>query len=193
MVAAIIGAEIGFWVLLLGGLIVRYVLKAQRPSTVILSSVPVVDLILVILVSIDIARGAEPTHAHALAAVYLGLSIAFGHQIVGRVDAWVNHRFAGGPKPLKAPKGSTTEVKEIWSEWLRVLTAAIIAAVCLCIMIAFDGWFIPSTLEAAGTHPYWGTMHIICIVTGIWFLAGPAFAGKGDPSLDHPVEQTRTR
>lgn len=193
MIAAIIGAEITFWVVLLAGLAVRYLLDRRRASSVVLACVPLVDLALVILVSVDLMRGAEPTHAHALAAVYLGLTVAFGHQIVGRVDAWFRHRFAGGPKPAKPPKGSTAEVKAIWSEWLRVLLAAVAAAVCLLIMIAVDGGGVPSSLGATTTHPYWGILQVIGIVTGIWFLAGPAFAGTGDPSRDRQDESVSTR
>lgn len=132
-------------------------------------------------------RGAEPTHAHALAAVYLGLTVAFGHLIIGRVDAWFRYRFAGGPKPEKPPEGSTAEVRAIWSEWLRVLLAAVIAAIGLVVMISVDGGRIPSGIGEISAHPYWGILHTIGIVTGIWFLAGPAFAGSGDPALDRPA------
>ncbi|WP_166973339.1 hypothetical protein [Brevibacterium atlanticum] len=186
MIIAIIGAEIAFWVLLLGGLATRYLLGARRVSSVILACVPLIDLALVVLVSVDLLRGAEPTHAHALAAVYLGLTVAFGHQIIGRVDVWFRYRFANGPKPVKPPEGSTEEVKAIWAEWLRVLLAAAIAAVCLVIMIAVDGGAIPESISTISKHPYWGILHTIGIVTGIWFLAGPAFAGTGDPALDRP-------
>ncbi|MGK4064621.1 hypothetical protein AB0Y14_00945 [Rothia sp. HC945] len=189
MIIAIVGAEIAFWVLLLGGLAVRYLLNARRASSVILASVPLVDLALVILVTTDLLRGAQPTHAHALAAVYLGVTVAFGHQIIGRVDAWFRYRFANGPKPLKPPKGSTSEVKAIWGEWLRVLLAAVIAAVCLFIMIIIDGGTIPHSIDSISKHPYWGILHTIGVVTGIWFLAGPAFAGSGDPALDRARDE----
>ena len=193
MIAAIVGAEIAFWVLLLGGLALRYLLSVRRASSLVLACVPLVDLALVILVSVDLARGAAPTHAHALAAVYLGLTVAFGHQIIERVDGWFRHRFAGGPKPEKPPEGSTAEVKAIWAEWLRVLLAAVIAAACLLVMIAVHGESVPGSIGAVTKHPYWGVLHTIGIVTGIWFLAGPAFAGTGDPARDRPSDNVSTR
>lgn len=60
MIIAIVGAEIAFWVLLLGGLAVRYLLNARRASSVILACVPLVDLALVILVTTDLLREPNP-------------------------------------------------------------------------------------------------------------------------------------
>ncbi|GAB3714948.1 hypothetical protein [Mariniluteicoccus flavus] len=132
-------------------------------------------------------RGAEPTRPHAFAALYLGITVAFGRHIIDRTDARFHHRFAHGPKPLKAPKGSTAEVREIWQDWLRVLLAAAIGAVCLLIMIALAGWRVPTSIDDAATHPYWDTMLLLPLITGVWFLAGPAFAGAGIPRGTGPT------
>lgn len=64
---AIIGAEIAFWVLLVLGLLARYALKLKRTSTALLLSVPLADLVLIILVGLDLSRGSEPTSVHGLA------------------------------------------------------------------------------------------------------------------------------
>ena len=53
LVVAIVACEIGFWVLLALGLIVRYALRWPRTSVVLLASVPVVDLVLLVLTTID--------------------------------------------------------------------------------------------------------------------------------------------
>lgn len=184
MIAAIIAAEVAFWVLLLGGLALRYLARARRLSTIVLFSVPLVDLGLLILVAVDVMHGAAPTRPHAFAALYLGITVAFGHQAIQRTDAWFRHRFAGGPKPLKPPKGSTAEVRAIWGEWFRVVLAAVIGASCLLTMIAIEGRRIPDSLDAAAVHPYWATLLLLPMITVIWFLAGPAFAGWGDPARD---------
>lgn len=47
--------------------------------------------------------------------------------------------FAVGPKPFKAPRGSTAEVRAIWREWFRVVLAAALGAICLLVMIALEG------------------------------------------------------
>jgi len=181
MIVAIAAAEIAFWVVLAAGLGARYVLRRPRLSRVLLLCVPVVDLLLVTFVAIDIARGAEPTQGHALAAVYLGVTVAFGHAIVGWADARFRHRFAGGPPPTKPAKGSRDEVRGLWREWFRVVVAVAIASVLLLVMIALQGTGVPSSSDELTRDPYWGTMATMGIVTGIWFLAGPAFAGTGGP------------
>lgn len=187
MIAAIIAAEVAFWVLLLGGLVLRYLLRARLLSTVVLAAVPLVDLALLILVTVDVMRGAEPTRPHGFAALYLGITIAFGHHIIQRTDAWFRYRFAGGPRPLKPPKGSTAEVRALWLEWFRVVLAAVIGAACLLVMIALEGWHVPASISSASTHPYWATLLLLPIITVVWFLAGPAFAGRGDSTRDNLI------
>jgi hypothetical protein len=131
MVVAIIACEIGFWVLLALGLFARYVLKARRLSTVLLVSVPVVDVVLLAISVIDLRRGGEATLAHGLAAIYIGVSIAFGHQLVRWADQRVAHRFAGGPPPVRPPKSGRAHAAHQFKQWLRHLLAYLIAAVVL--------------------------------------------------------------
>ncbi|OAB45770.1 hypothetical protein [Paenibacillus antarcticus] len=83
----IIGCEIAFWVFILLGLICRYILKMEKLGLVLLSCTPVIDLILLIVTGLDLYRGAIATTAHALAAVYIGVSIGFGRSMIGWVDA----------------------------------------------------------------------------------------------------------
>lgn len=189
MIAAIVAAEIAFWVVLVAGLTTRYVLRRERLSRVLLLCVPGVDLLLVTFVGIDIARGAEPSQGHALAAVYLGVTVAFGHSIIAWADARFRHRFAGGPRPVKPPKGSREAVRALWAEWLRLLLAVAIASVLLLAMIALEGEGVPASTDELGKDPYWGTMALMGIITAIWFLAGPAFAGTGDPAKDRGRER----
>lgn len=82
MIAAIITAEVAFWVLLLVGLALRYLVRARRLSAVALAAVPLVDLALLVLVAVDVGSGAPPTRPHAFAALYLGVTVAFGHHII---------------------------------------------------------------------------------------------------------------
>lgn len=192
MIAAIIAAEVAFWVLLLTGLALRYLARTRRLSTVVLAAVPLVDLALLVLVMVDVIHGAPPTQPHGFAALYLGITIAFGHHIIQRTDAWFRYRFADGPKPLKPPKGSTAQVRAIWREWLRVVLAAAIGATCLLTMIALEGWHLPASIDDAARHPYWATLLLLPMITVVWFLAGPAFAGRGDPALDPQQNAART-
>ena len=177
IIAGILGAEAGFWIALVLALAARYLLRRRTLSTVLLWSLPVIDLALLAFVVIDLARGADPTPSHALAASYLGFTIAFGHPLIRWADAAFAHRFAGVARPPKPAKGSAAHVRALWVEWLRVVLAAAIAAAILAVLaLVVRRDPLPPTLEAAGTNPLWAQMITLAVVVAVWFLAGPAFA-----------------
>ncbi|WP_020580095.1 hypothetical protein [Actinopolymorpha alba] len=179
IVTGIVAAEVSFWVLLGVALVCRYPLRLRRISTVLLWALPVVDVALLVFVAIDLAQGAEPTQPHALAASYIGFTIAFGHPLVRWADARFAHRFAGGERPSKPAKGSAAYVRGLWTEWLRVVIAAAIAASILAglgLLVRHEP--IPQSVGAAATNPLWSQMITLTMVVVIWFLAGPAFARR---------------
>lgn len=172
---AIIGAEVAFWVLLVLGLLARYALKLKRTSTALLISVPLVDVVLIILVGLDLSRGSEPTSVHGLAAVYLGFSVGFGHYIVSRADGWFAHRFADGPRPSRPPRTGPAKVRHEWQDWLRVLTAWAIAVPALLIMKVFSGWSLPSSMEEFWTDELWSWVARLTLINIAWLLTGPVY------------------
>lgn len=176
LIGAIIGAEIAFWALLLLGLLARYVVKLKRTSTALLLSVPLADLLLIILVGIDLSRGSEPTSVHGLAAVYLGFSVGFGHHIIRRVDSWFAHRFAGAPLPPRPPRTGPAKVRHEWQDWLRVLAAWAIAVPALLIMKAVSGWSWPASMEEFWTDELWSWVARLTLINIAWFLTGPVYA-----------------
>lgn len=98
----IVACEIAFWVVILVGLTLRYVFKRKKLSLLFFTSVPLIDLILLVVAGLDIYFGAKPTAAHAIAAVYIGSSIAFGKSMI----AWLDEKFRyyimkDGSKPVK--------------------------------------------------------------------------------------------
>ena len=179
MITAIISAEIAFWILVLAGFSLRYIVRASRLSTFVLALVPFVDFVLIALVSVDLALGGEPTRSHAFAALYLGITLAFGKPLIRWADGWFRYRFDGGPKPTKPAKGSRAEVKALWAEWFRLLCGFLIATSCILAMLAFEGWWIPSSFGEASEDPFWSTVLLMGVVSVVWFLAGPGFAGAG--------------
>ncbi|MFR9731704.1 hypothetical protein ACL03H_20945 [Saccharopolyspora sp. MS10] len=179
MVAAILTAEAAFWALLVAGLLARYAARRPALSTWLLRGVPAVDVLLVALVVLDLAAGAEPTRAHALAAVYLGCTVAFGRATIAWADVRFRRHFRGVPAPAPPAPGSRAAVRALWLEWLRVVLAGAIAAPLLLALIAIDGFAVPATAEEVAQHPCWSTLALLGIVIAVWFLAGPAFAGTG--------------
>ena len=99
----ILACEVGFWVVLLMALAVRYLLAKERLSRALLLCLPLIDLLLLIFTALDLRRGSAATFAHGLAAAYVGFTVAFGGIAVKWADAHFAHTFAAGPVPAKAP------------------------------------------------------------------------------------------
>lgn len=166
---AIIGCEVAFWVMLAGGLALRYPARARRASAVVLLAVPVVDLVLLILVAIDLGRGTTATSVHGLAALYLGISVAFGHRMVAWADARFAHRFAGGPAPTPLPKSGPVRIAWEWRTYGLLLIGAAIATGCLLLLR-----YVISTPEQTQTLAE--RLPTIGIVLVLWLVAGPIWA-----------------
>ena len=107
----IIACEIGFWVVILLGLITRYIFKRERLGFFFLALTPVIDLILLIVTATDLYNGATATQIHAIAAIYLGISIAFGKSMI----RWADEKFLyyirkQGTKPVRKTGFESTRV-----------------------------------------------------------------------------------
>jgi hypothetical protein len=166
IVALILACEAGLWVLLGLGLVARYLLRLRTLSTLLLAAIPLLDVVLVVAVTLDLLRGAEPRSVHGLAGVYLGFSVAFGPSIVRWADVRFAHRFAGGPPPVKPAEGSPERAARLWREWNRVVVAAVITSVVLGGLVLFV-----ATPEQSGQLSWW--IGRVWVVVGIWFVAGP--------------------
>lgn len=130
IVTLIIICEVGFWVLLAGGLALRYAAKMPRASVAVLLCEPILEVVLFVVTAIDLKNGAEPDWKHGLAAVYIGYSIALGHYTIKWVDVRVAHRFAGGPPP-STPKYGMPRALHEWKLAARWILAGLIAMALL--------------------------------------------------------------
>ncbi|MEU3504997.1 hypothetical protein ABZ726_31225 [Streptomyces hundungensis] len=139
IVTLIIACEVGFWVLLAAGLALRYLAGMRRTSVVVLLCEPLLEVVLLVVTAVDLKNGAQPDWKHGLAAVYLGFSAAMGHYMVTRADAWVAYRFAGGPKPVGAPKGGGARTAYEWRMAGRFAFAAALAIALLQAAIWYVG------------------------------------------------------
>jgi hypothetical protein len=133
----IIACEIGFWVFIIAGLFARYVFKQQKLGIYLLAMSPIVDLVLLIATSFDLYRGATTTIAHGVAAVYIGVSIAFGKSMI----RWADERFQyyvakTGPKPVK--RYGLDYAKHYFKGWIRHVLSYMIG----CGMIGMIDWLI---------------------------------------------------
>ena len=135
LVGVIVACEIGFWVLLLSGLVCRYLLRMRRTSAVLLVLAPCVDLVLLTVSVLDLKSGGTATAAHGLAAVYLGASVGFGHRMLRWADVRFAHRFAGGPPPVKKPKYGVARAAYERSAWYAHFRAWLVGCALLLIAV----------------------------------------------------------
>lgn len=123
LLAVIAGCEIGFWVLLAAGMLTRYLLRLPRVGMVLLAMVPLVDVVMLVASVIDIRSGGEPSFKHSLAAIFIGVSVGFGHQSLKWADGWAAYKFAGGPRPVKPKKGTREKARRERQGWYRHVLA----------------------------------------------------------------------
>jgi hypothetical protein len=123
LVFVIVAAEVAFWLILLAGLVTRYGLRRRGLGMALLVATPLVDLVLLVVTTIDLRRGGEAAVPHALAAVYIGVSVAWGRRMISWADARFAHRFAGGPPPERPPRTGPLHAARERREWLRHLVA----------------------------------------------------------------------
>jgi hypothetical protein len=135
----IIACEIGFWVFVLTGLIFRYVLKMPKTGLAFLIATPIIDLILLIATGIDLQNGATATFIHGLSAVYIGVSVAYGHRMIRWADGKFAQRFNFGPAPAPKPKYGSEHAAYERKMWMRHLAAWAIGCLLMFALIAWVG------------------------------------------------------
>lgn len=179
LVGVIVGCEIGFWVVLLAGLVARYLLRRRRLGAVLLMCVPLVDVVLLVAAAFDLRGGGTADATHGLGAVYLGMSVAFGHSMVRWADERFAYRFAGGPPPRKPPKYGAAKVRREWREWGKFALGWVIACGLMLLAIAAVG--APERTEAL-----WGFIGSLSLILGIWFVVGPLWTTLSPPRARPP-------
>jgi hypothetical protein len=164
VVAVILACEVLFWVLVLGGLAARYLLRRTRLSTVLLLLVPVLDVVLLAVIALHLTSGGTADASHGIGALYLGFTVAYGHPLIVWADARFAHRFAGGPRPEKRrPAGGRARVRYELGGWLRCTAACAIGAGALGVLMlavgdpertaALNGFFTPLAIVM-----FWNTV-----------------------------------
>lgn len=163
MVYAIIACEIGFWVLIVAGLLARYPLGMPRLGLVLLALTPVVDVALLAFTVIDLRAGGQPSLVHGVAALYLGFSVVFGKRAIAWADRMYRRKVRG--EDVAEPADSSRLRKE-WVDFGLAVVAAGIAAVVLevCVFAVGGGVEAQALRE---WHPRLG------LVLAIWFVTGP--------------------
>lgn len=169
VLAIIIVCEVGFWVLVGGGLALRYLVGKPGASIAVLWLVPLLDVILLIAVGIDLYNGADVKTVHMIAGLYLGASVAFGPSMIRWTDARFAYYFANGPKPAKAPKTGVAAVAHEWRSFVLWLIAAIITLVVVFVLTI-------TVADNQQRSDLYQVLPILGLITALWFVSGPAWA-----------------
>ncbi|WP_028921080.1 hypothetical protein [Pseudonocardia acaciae] len=168
VLAVIVAGEVGFWVVLAVALVVRYALRNRPLSTVLLLSLPLIDVVILVATVLNLRAGATAGLGHGLAAAYLGVTVMFGHSMVRWADQRVAHRFADGPPPWRPPRSGPARVRYEWREWGRFAVAWVIAGVITLVLVAVVG-------DAARTEALWTAMSRMTVVLVIWLVGWPVW------------------
>lgn len=162
----IVACEVSFWALLIAGLTSRYILQRKLLSRALLLALPVVDVVLFGITTLDLESGATATFAHGLAAAYVGFTVAFGGMTVAWADEHFAHWFAGAPVPPKAPAHGWPALRYEMRLWARCLVAVAITLVLVSALIALVG-------DAHATKALRGWFIFPVGVAVFWFIFGP--------------------
>ncbi|NJQ04964.1 hypothetical protein, partial [Streptomyces lonarensis] len=185
IIALIVAAEIGFWLVLGAGLALRYLLHRPRAGAVLLLCVPLIDVLLLTATAVDLARGAEPGTRHVLAALYLGFTVSYGHRLVRWADAHAAHRTGRGPKPPKPPARGRERIRAEFALWRQTLVAVVIAAAVLQLLriLAADAAAADRVLgdgQALGLRI--ALIHGLVALSALWWARPRAGEGPDGPA-----------
>ncbi|WP_042142318.1 hypothetical protein [Paucisalibacillus sp. EB02] len=168
----IIACEIGFWVFVIAGLFSRYILKNKQLSNVLLICTPIVDIVLLIVTFIDLKNGAVASTIHGIAAIYIGVSIAFGHQMIAWADKQFSYYFAGGEKPVGGKKYGAEHAKLERVGWFRHFLAWVMGSLTLIgIIILIDNT--DQTEALIGTLKLWSLILVVDFVISFSYTIFP--------------------
>ncbi|MEU6079615.1 hypothetical protein [Streptomyces sp. NPDC047108] len=191
IVTLIIACEVAFWVLLVGGLSLRYLAGMKRAGAAVLLMEPLLELVLLVATAVDLRNGAEPDWKHGLAAVYIGFTVAMGHSLIKRADARFAHRFAGGPPPVKPPKYGTARTVHEWRTAARWILASVIAIGLLQGAV----WYVGEP-DQTGSLRTWQTRMLFVIginlVIAVSYTIWPKKAPAGAPEERQPDSLTKS-
>ncbi|WIE71990.1 hypothetical protein [Curtobacterium sp. MCJR17_020] len=179
---AIIVCEVAFWIAILGGLTARYVLRLPRAGACLLAAAPLVDLVLLALVAVDLLGGGTASWHHGLAAIYIGVSVTYGHRMIAWADVRFTHRFAGGAAPERLSGRRYTA--RCWGDVARTGLAVLIAGGILGALIALVA-DPERTAELQGTFALLGLVFAIEV---LWAISYTLWPRKPAPPRAGPAE-----
>ena len=172
MIAWIIAAEIAFWFVILIALVCRYRFNKPKLSIFFFALTPVIDLLLILLTAMDLKAGTPASASHGIAAIYIGVSIAYGKTMI----TWADEKFQQWFLKVQIEKqrltGLAKGIHEVKMLGLHVL-AYIISTSLLYAMIVFIGQH-TDTSSLLQVMKIWGIVLIIDAVISLSYVIFPS-------------------
>ncbi|KUL36276.1 hypothetical protein ADL22_25135 [Streptomyces sp. NRRL F-4489] len=191
VVTLIIACEVGFWVLLVAGLALRYLARMPKTGAAVLLLEPLLELALLIVTAVDLKNGAAADWKHGLAALYIGYTVAYGHYTIKWFDGHFAHRFAGGPRPAKR-YGMARFVHEL-KLWVRTVVMAAVGSALLQGAI----WYVGKDGDTSSLRQWQGMSLKIVMIHGvialtylIWQKKDPGGRTAPDEAPARPAEKS---
>jgi len=166
---AIVCCEILFWVFIVAGLIVRYGFRRERLGFRLMAMSPVIDIVLLLLTVFDLSRGSTATLAHGLAAIYIGVSLAFGKQMI----AWADERYRRFILREQVSRERISKARKERNGFYRHVLAFLIGGALLGAMILRLG-DAEQTESLLRTLQLWGLVLVIDGVISMSYTVFPA-------------------
>lgn len=166
---AIVCCEILFWVFIVAGLIVRYGFRREKLGFRLMAMSPVIDIVLLVLTVLDLSRGSTATFAHGLAAIYIGVSLAFGKQMI----AWADGVYRRVILKEQVAKERISRARRERNGFYRHILAFLIGGALLGAMILWLG-NTEQTESLLRTLQLWGLVLVIDGVISMSYTVFPA-------------------
>ncbi|MGI1805555.1 hypothetical protein ACRPK8_07435 [Exiguobacterium sp. TDN 0502] len=166
---AIICCEILFWVFIVAGLIVRYGFRREKLGFRLMAMSPVIDIVLLVLTVFDLSRGSTATLAHGLAAIYIGVSLAFGKQMI----AWADKMYRRIILREQVSRERISRARKERNGFYRHILAFLIGGALLGAMILWLG-NTEQTESLLRTLQLWGLVLVIDGVISMSYTVFPA-------------------
>ena len=166
---AIVCCEILFWVFIVAGLIVRYGFRREKLGFRLMAMSPVIDIVLLLLTVFDLSRGSTATLAHGLAAIYIGVSLAFGKQMI----AWADGVYRRVILKEQVAKERISRARRERNGFYRHILAFLIGGALLGAMILWLG-NTEQTESLLRTLQLWGLVLVIDGVISMSYTLFPA-------------------
>lgn len=166
---AIVCCEILFWVVIIAGLIMRYGFRREKLGFRLMAMSPVIDIVLLVLTVFDLSRGSTATLAHGLAAIYIGVSLAFGKQMI----AWADGVYRRVILREQVAKERISRARRERNGFYRHILAFLIGGALLGAMILWLG-NTEQTKSLLRTLQLWGLVLVIDGVISMSYTVFPA-------------------